>query len=124
MPNDNEEQAVGNTISYISLDTAVRLLKEYNGETKSDKAHDFIDSCDMVFSSVNPDNHEILFNIIKTKLTGKARSLTKYKQFFDWVDLKDYLEDVFSEKRSISFWQLELNSCKQSRQEEHLLQIK
>lgn len=103
---------------HISLDTAVKLLKEFDGRVKGDSVHDFIDSCDMAMDSIADACKPVLYNIIKTKLTGKARSLTKYRQFNDWPALKLFLEDVFSERRSVSFWQMELNSCRQNKNED------
>lgn len=107
-------------MAHISLDAAIRLLKEFDGSSgkNGESVHDFIDTCDLVYSSVEENSREILYNIIKTKLTGKARSMTKYRNFPVWDDLKIYLEDVFTEKRSVGFWQTELNNCSQSRNED------
>lgn len=120
MPNGNEPDTSNTSVAntYISLDTATKLIKDYDGNTQADKVHDFIDNCEMALKAVNPNCKSVLFNIILTKLVGRARSLTKYRAFKEWSELKTYLEDVFSEKRSISFWQLELNSCRQGKQED------
>lgn len=55
---------------------------------------------------------------MKTKLTGRARNMIKYRTFDNFEQLCDHLEDIFSEKRSVAHWQLELNSTHQAKGEE------
>lgn len=112
----HQEQVEVNNRSFINLDTAVKLIKEFDGN-KKELISEFVDTCDMAYDSVRAEDQELLFRIIRTKITGKARNLIKYRHFVDWDDMKDHLEEIFAEKRSVSHWQLELNSVKQNKGE-------
>lgn len=103
--------------AFISLDTACKLLTQYDG-SKREFVTEFIDNCSMTLSSVRPADRALLFRIIKTKLTGKARNMIKYREFLNFDALAEHLENIFSEKRSVPFWQLELNSTKQGPNED------
>ena len=59
----------------------------------------------------------ILLAIIETKLTDNASIIVRNRNFDDWETLKTHLLDAYSEKRTTSQWQLELNSCRQSHNE-------
>lgn len=56
----------------------------------------------------------MLFAIIQTKLTDNARVISRNRSIEDWPDLKNFLLDAYSERRTVSQWQLELNSCNQN----------
>ncbi|XP_025829875.1 GATA zinc finger domain-containing protein 14-like [Agrilus planipennis] len=99
----------------ISLELAEKMLIKFDG-SKS-KLHEFIDNCDKAVSLVKPEYKNILFAIIETKITDNARALIRNRTFNDWITLKNHLLDAYSEKRTISQWQLELNSCKQNTNE-------
>ncbi|KAL3279425.1 hypothetical protein HHI36_016936 [Cryptolaemus montrouzieri] len=97
----------------ISLELASQMLIKFDGSNKS-KLYEFIDNCDRAIKLVNPSYREILFSIIETKLTDNARVLTRSRSFSNWESLKTHLLDIYSEKRTMGQWQLELNSCKQN----------
>lgn len=95
----------------ISLEMAERLLIKFDGNKT--KLFEFLDNCDKAMRLVNPDHRDILFSIIETKITDKARAIVRNREFPDWESLKSHLLDAFSEKRTLGQWQLELHSCKQ-----------
>ncbi|XP_063908536.1 putative uncharacterized protein DDB_G0271606 [Zophobas morio] len=107
----SEESARSNPIMALSLETAERMLIKFDG-TRS-LLYEFIDNCDTALESIDNNKKEILFSIIKTKLTGKARELTRSRQFTTWNSLKDHLVEIYADRRTQAQWQLELNSCKQ-----------
>ncbi|KAJ8935656.1 hypothetical protein NQ314_012705 [Rhamnusium bicolor] len=96
----------------ISLELAEKMLIKFDG-TKS-KLFEFIDNCDKTYSLVKSEYKPVLFAIIETKLTDNARSVVKNRSFESWESLKNHLLDIYSERRTIGQWQLELNSCKQN----------
>lgn len=99
-------------MSSISLEMAERLLMKFDG-SKS-KLYEFIDNCDKAMILVNPEQKEMLFTIIETKITDKARAFVRNRDFSDWEALKTHLLDTFGEKRTLAQWQIELNTCKQN----------
>ncbi|XP_066144748.1 uncharacterized protein [Euwallacea fornicatus] len=100
----------------ISIEMAERMLTKFDGERN--KLYEFADNCSLAMSLVKPDQKAILFTIIKSKLTGKARILIKNRIFENWSTLKQYLFDAYSDKRTQGQWQLELHSCNQNTNED------
>ncbi|XP_031346209.1 uncharacterized protein LOC116173032 [Photinus pyralis] len=96
----------------ITPELAEKMLIKFSGD--KDKLYEFIDNCDRALSLVSGANKTTVFSIILTKLTDKARALTRNKDFTEWKDLKKFLLDTYGDKRTMGQWQLELNSCKQS----------
>lgn len=99
----------------ITLELAVSMLTKFDGNKS--KLFEFIDNCDKAYKLVKTESKTILFNIIETKLTDNARAVTRNRNFEDWDSLKRHLLDVYSEKRTMGQWQLELNSCRQNQNE-------
>lgn len=99
----------------ISLDVAEKMLIKFDG-TKS-KLNEFIRNADVANSLIDKNLERILFSIIQTKLTDNAAAVTSTRDFRDWLDLKNHLLDIYAEKRTLSQWQLELNSCRQNQHE-------
>ena len=60
----------------------------------------FISVCESVMGLVKEEDKIALFTLIKLKLIGQAYNLTKYRVMENWKDMKDILEELFSEKRS------------------------
>uniref|UniRef100_A0A6P7GMB9 Uncharacterized protein LOC114340564 n=1 Tax=Diabrotica virgifera virgifera TaxID=50390 RepID=A0A6P7GMB9_DIAVI len=100
-----------NTKMSISLEIAEKMLVKFDGNKS--KLKEFIRNCDIATESVSPDKADLLFRIIRTRLTDNAATLTDTRDFENWSDLKTLLLEIYSEKRTLSQWQLELNSCKQ-----------
>lgn len=96
----------------ISLELAEKILIKF--DRFNSILHEFIDNCDQAYNLVSDINKPILFSIIKTKLTHNARSLTQNQIFETWQQLRQHLFDLYSDKRTIGQWQLELNSCRQN----------
>lgn len=103
-------------IPTISLEMAERMLTKFDGDRS--KLHEFIDNSTMAMSLIKPEFKPILFTLIKSKVTDKARILIKNRNFEDWTTLKQYLTDAYSDRRTQGQWQLELHSCKQNPNED------
>lgn len=100
------------TMSTLSIEHVKDMLIKFDG-TKS-KLFEFIDNCDKANSVIKEDHKKLLFTLIETKLTDNARAIVRNRRFEKWSDLKVFLLDAYSERRTSSQWQLELNSCKQN----------
>lgn len=106
-----EEKVTVTKMSGITLELAEKMLVKFDGNKL--KLNEFIDNCDKAYTLVNDNLKEILFAIIETKITDKARALIRNKEFNSWKELKEHLIDIYSDKRTMGQWQLELNSLKQ-----------
>lgn len=60
-----------------------------------------------------PELKTILFAAIETKLTDKARAVTRNRSFPEWTDLNKFLLNAYAERRTERQWQLELHSLRQ-----------
>lgn len=99
----------------ISLEIAEKMLNKFDGNKS--KLGEFIRNCDMAVKLIKPEMKNILFSIILTKLVDNAGTITSTRDFQTWEELKSYLIEIYSEKRTLSQWQLELNTCRQFQNE-------
>ena len=99
----------------VSLETASKCLVKFDGDRS--KLREFIDNCESALKIIKEEDKAVMFEIIKTKVTGKAKLLSQNREFDTWNALKNYLENAYSEKRSQAQWELELHSCRQNRNE-------
>lgn len=97
------------------IETAEKCLIKFDGDRL--KLREFIDNCEIALRLVSNEDQIIIFEIIKTKITGKAKLLSQNREFDNWLALKQHLENTYSEKRSQAQWELELHSCRQNRNE-------
>lgn len=91
------------------------MIPKYDGDRN--RLHEFIDNCTTALSLIKESHTNILFSIIKTKLSDKARALIRNREFETWKSSKDHLLDGYSDRRTQGQWQLELHSCKQGNNE-------
>lgn len=99
----------------VKLEIVTKCLVKFDGDRA--KLREFIDNCEIALKLVSQEDKIILFEIIKTKITGRAKQLSQNREFDNWNALKTHLENTYSEKRSQAQWELELHSCKQGRNE-------
>lgn len=94
------------------LDTALKMIPEFDG--RKENLHKFIACCDIVGKGATTRDHkESFLNVIKTKLSGSAYNLIKYKTFESWDGLKTILQNQYLEKRTMAQIQSELLNSKQ-----------
>lgn len=99
-------------MSKLSIELVKDMLIKFDG-TKS-KLFEFVDNCDKAFSIIKEEQKDLLFTLIETKLTDNARSIVRNRHFDKWEELRQFLLDAYSDRRTSSQWQLELNSCRQN----------
>ena len=95
---------------------ALRLVPEFDGRNLD--LHAFINKCDFAITSVKETVKPSLLKGIITKLSGRALDVIKYREITQWNELKFMLEESFGGKKTISYLQMQLNSCVQSRNED------
>lgn len=99
----------------LKIELAEKCLIKFDGNRST--LREFIDNCEVALRLVNENDKRILFELIKTKITGRAKLLSQNREFDNWSALKLHLENTYSEKRSQAQWELELHSCRQGRNE-------
>lgn len=99
----------------INMSVGIELVKDMliKFDGNKSKLFEFIDNCDKANEIIKAEQKHLLFTLIETKLTDNARAIVRNRDFKNWLELKTFLLDTYSEKRTSSQWQLELNSCRQ-----------
>lgn len=97
----------------LSVELALKVIPEFSG-IKSD-FHKFLNCCDAMYSDgkLSENDNQLFLTIVKSKLSGNAYSLTKYKEIKEWDDLKKILQEFYLDKRTVAQLQSELVNCRQ-----------
>lgn len=101
----------------LDVNLALKMIPEFHGDREN--LHKFISCCDVVSAMATTRNDaEMFMNIIKTKLTGVAYNLVKYKTYESWNELKVILQEQYLEHRTFAQIQTELLNSKQGYNED------
>lgn len=100
----------------FSVEMALKMIPDFSGNREN--LHKFLACCDIVspMATTRADK-EMLLNVIKTKLSGSAYNLIKYREFATYDDLKLILEEQYLERRTMAQIQTELLNCRQHHNE-------
>ncbi|KAG5863951.1 hypothetical protein JTB14_001126 [Gonioctena quinquepunctata] len=87
----------------LNTDFAMKIIPEFDGDRSM--LHKFLTCCDIVYSDLGQADLAIdkptLINIVKSKLSGTAYNIVKFRDFEHWADLRQQLQAEFSEQRII-----------------------
>jgi Zinc knuckle len=95
----------------LSLGMAFKLIPEYNGNRE--ELQKFISSCELSLNRIAAINKPLLFELIKTKISGKAYNVIRFRPVESWEALRLLLEEFFIEKRTVAILQLGLTTLRQ-----------
>jgi len=110
--------SVSNTASmteYISVGEALKLLTPFKGEKRDVLA--FIANVDTAFEVIDPRNESTLFKFVLTRIGGEPRMAIAHKNLETWEELKEFLMNTYTEKRTLDYHANQLFSTKQSKAE-------
>lgn len=98
---------------FMKLKEARSLIKVFDGRS-SDQLTEFLLSCEYAFNNVSEyDKGNLLQAVKMTKLEGKALQSVRYKDIQTFEQLKNVLESLYIDRRTVPSLQLEFNSCRQ-----------
>ncbi|KAE9523814.1 hypothetical protein AGLY_015702 [Aphis glycines] len=100
-----------NQQTVLSLETAIRLVPQFNGENPQD-VYPFFSACDFVIKTVDEECRPILLQAILTKLAGKAFAITQHREIKSWNSLRELLTVTYCAKRTPGYLQLELSTTR------------
>ena len=103
-------------MSSLSLELALKIIPEFDGNSKN--LEKFLKNSELAHSKVKDEDKVLLFELIKTKLVGKAYESIRYREIDTFANLKKYLKASCSDSKTTAHLQLELNSCRQKINEE------
>jgi hypothetical protein len=100
---------------FISLGEALKLVPPFKGDKQEVLA--FIGNVDTAFAVINPEQGAILYRFVLTRIGGEPRTAISHRNLNNWVELKDYLQNSYIEKRTLDFHASQLFKAKQGKDE-------
>ena len=99
---------------YISVGEALKLAAPFRGEKRDVLA--FIANVDTAFEVIGLRNEGILFKFVLTWISGEPRTAIAHRNLENWEELKEFLKNTYTEKRTLDYYANQLFSTKQSKQ--------
>jgi transposase InsO family protein len=91
---------------FISISEALKLVSPFKGEKKEVLA--FISNVDTAFEVIDPDNADVLYKFVLTRISGEPRVAITHRNLENW-------EDTYTEKRTLDFHATQLFGAKQEK---------
>jgi len=100
------QDVVGSSVArmsgeFISLGEALKLVPPFKGDKQEMLA--FIGNVDTAFAVINPEQEAILYKFVLTRINGEPRTAISHRNFNSWVELKEFLQNSYIEKRMLHF---------------------
>jgi len=77
----------------------------------------FISNVDTAFKVINPDYSDILHKFVLTRISGKPQVPITHRNLENWKDLRTFLKNTYTEKRTLDFHATQLFGAKQGKNE-------
>jgi hypothetical protein len=94
---------------------ALKLVSPFKGDKREVLA--FISIVDTVFEVINPDSSDVLYKFVLTRISGEPRVTITHRNLENWEDLRAFLKNTYTEKRTLDFHATRLFRAKQSKNE-------
>lgn len=95
----------------LDLNTLFKFVKPYDGSRET--VNSFLINCNNAYELATEPQKPILFKYILSQLQGKAEIACSIKEFKDWLQLKDFLKNQFSERKHYAHLLTELQESRQ-----------
>jgi type I site-specific restriction endonuclease len=69
------------------------------------------------FEVIDPRNEGTLFKFVLTRISGEPRTAIAHRNLENWEELKEFLKNTYTEKRTLDYHANQLFSTKQSKVE-------
>jgi len=104
-----------NMTIYISVGEALKLIAPFKGEKRDVLA--FVANADTAFEVIDPRNEGTLFKFVLKRISGEPRTAIAHRDLEKWEELKEFLRNTYTEKRTQDYNANQLFSTKQSKAE-------
>jgi len=117
---NTEIRPESSTVNSIGLKEALNLLPKSCDGRDIEQLDIFLEKCDFAMSCVaGTAKHHVLQSIM-TRLTGKARQVSRNRTFYTWNALREFLKANLEPQRTTQHLYLELYNSKQRKDEDVL----
>ena len=86
---------------FISVGEALKLVPPFKGDKQEVLA--FIGNVDTAVSVINPEQRDILYKFVLTRISGEPRTAIGHRNLGSWPELKEFLQNSYIEKRTLDF---------------------
>jgi hypothetical protein len=97
---------------YISVSEALKLTSPFKGEVLA-----FISNVDTPCEVINPENSHVLYKSVLTRISAEPRIAVTHKNLKNWDNLRTFLKNTYTEKRTFDFHATRLFKARQSKKE-------
>lgn len=103
------------TNNEIQLSFLTKFICDFHGDAQ--RLTPYIRNCQNAMDIASPTQKPILFSYIQSTIKSRAEISLNNRSFGNWNDLKKHLLETYSDKKTITQLQLELQLCKQFQNE-------
>jgi hypothetical protein len=100
---------------YISVGKVLKLVTPFKGEKRGVLA--FIANVDTTFEVIDLRNEGTLFKFLLTRISGEPKTVTVHRNLENLEELKEFLKNTYTEKKTLDYHANQLFSTKQSKAE-------
>lgn len=111
----NPDSNTANMMDCISVGEALKLVAPFKGDKRDVLA--FIANVDTAFEVIDPRNASALFKFVFMRISGEPRTAIAHRNLENWEELKEFLKNAYTEKRTLDYHTNQLFSTKQSKAE-------
>jgi len=77
----------------------------------------FIRNVNTAFAVINSEQEAILYKFVLTRIRGEPRTVISHRNLDSWLQLKEFLQNSYIEKRTLDFHASQLFKAKQEKDE-------
>jgi hypothetical protein len=104
-----------NMTEFISVGEALKLVAPFKGEKRDILA--FIANVDTAFEVIDPGNASTLFKFVLTRISSEPRTAIAHRNLENWEELREFLKNTYTEKRTLDYHANQLFSTKERKAE-------
>ena len=90
------------------------MVAQFKGEKRD--VLEFIANVDTAFEVIDPRKEGTLFKFVLTRISGEPGTAIAHRNLENWEELKEFLKNTYTEKRTLDCHTNQLFSTKQSKQ--------
>jgi hypothetical protein len=111
----NADSNTASMTEYISVSEALKLVTPFKGDRREVLA--FIANVNTAFEVIDPRNVATLYKFVLTRISGEARTAITHRNLENWRELREFLKNTYTEKRTLDYHANQLFSTKQTKGE-------
>ena len=95
---------------HVSVGEALKLVTPFRGKTIEILA--FIANVETAFEVIDPRNEGTLFKFMLTRISGEPRTAIAHRNLENWEELREFLKNTYTEKKTLDYHANQLFSTK------------